>query len=69
MLKRLVGAQSVAEHSLDQVGDSEGLSERRARYSRLGEPVSCTRFSVAGMGEIGPDSNDCGARQKSIVEI
>jgi len=46
-----------------------GSSEIQERYSRLGEPVSCTRFSVSEIGGMGPDSIDCGERQKSIVEI
>jgi len=46
-----------------------GSNEIQERYSRLDEPVSCTRFSVAEIGGMGPDSSDCGARQESIVEI
>ena len=41
----------------------------RVYDGRFDGPVSCTRLSAAAIGGVGPDSKDCGARQKSIAEV
>lgn len=46
-----------------------GEVAERSYDERFDGPVSCTRFSAAAIGGVGPDSNGCGARQKSIAEV
>src|SRR5580692_9313235 len=48
---------------------SRGGVTRRTYEGRFDGPVNCTRLSAAAMGGVGPDSSNCGARQKSIAAV